>query len=87
MQNLVISPKQKEMLKALDDKEHTEIFLGGAAGGAKSFTGCLWQIMRRMTYPGSRGFLARAQLKSLKESTLLTFFEVCLLYTSDAADE
>lgn len=51
--------------------------MGGAAGGSKSFTGCLWQIMRRMMYPGSRGFLARARLKSLKESTLLTFFEVC----------
>ena len=50
--------------------------MGGAAGGSKSFTGCLWQIMRRLTYSGSRGFLARARLKSLKESTLLTFFEV-----------
>ena len=76
MPNLTVSPKQIEMLKALEDKTHTEIFLGGAAGGAKSFTGCLWQILRRIKYPGSRGFLARAQLKSLKESTLLTFFEV-----------
>ncbi len=50
--------------------------MGGAAGGSKSFTGSLWQIMRRMRYPGSRGFLARAQLKTLKESTLLTFFDV-----------
>ena len=33
--------------------------------------------MRRILYPGSRGFIARARLKSLKESTLLTFFEVC----------
>lgn len=66
-----------EMLKVLEDNKHTEIFMGGAAGGAKSFTGCLWQIMRRMKYPGSRGFLARARLKNLKESTLLTFFEVC----------
>lgn len=65
------------MLQALEDKEHNEIFIGGAAGGAKSFTICLWQILRRMKYPGSRGFIARAQLKSLKESTLLTFFEVC----------
>jgi len=73
---IVISPKQKEILKVLEDKEHTEIFIGGAAGGSKSFTGCLWQIMRRIQYPGSRGFIARARLKSLKESTLLTFFEV-----------
>ncbi|KKL77143.1 hypothetical protein LCGC14_2037800, partial [marine sediment metagenome] len=73
----MISPKQTEILKVLDDNIHTEIFMGGAAGGSKSFTGCLWQIMRRLKYPGSRGFLARARLKNLKESTLLTFFEVC----------
>lgn len=73
----MISPKQEEILKVLEDDIHTEIFMGGAAGGSKSFTGCLWQIMRRLMYPGSRGFLARARLKSLKESTLLTFFEVC----------
>lgn len=66
-----------EILKVLEDKKHTEIFMGGAAGGSKSFTGCLWQIKRRLEYPGSRGFLARAQLKTLKESTLLTFFDVC----------
>lgn len=77
MRNLTISPKQHEMLIALEDDEHTEVFLGGAAGGAKSFTLCLWQIKRRLKYAGSRGFLARARLKDLKASTLLTFFEVC----------
>lgn len=77
MKSLTISPKQNEMFIALEDREHTEIFLGGAAGGSKSFTLCLWQIMRRMKYEGSRGFLARARLKDLKASTLLTFFEVC----------
>ena len=65
------------MFIALEDHEHTEVFLGGAAGGAKSFTGCLWQILRRLKYKGSRGFLARARLKDLKASTLLTFWEVC----------
>ena len=79
MSNLRISPKQTEMLQVLNDEVHTEVFMGGAAGGSKSFTGCLWQITRRLKYPGSRGFLARAQLKTLKESTLLTFFEVCRL--------
>lgn len=77
MVNLTISPKQKEILKVLEDDKHTEIFMGGAAGGSKSFTGCLWQIIRRLKYKGSRGFIARARLKTLKESTLLTFFEVC----------
>lgn len=77
MVNLTICPKQKEILKVLEDDIHTEVFAGGAAGGSKSFTGCLWQIIRRLKYPGSRGFLARARLKSLKDSTLLTFLEVC----------
>ena len=79
MTDLKISPKQKEILKVLEDFEHTEIFFGGSAGGSKSFVGCLWQICRRLKYANSRGFIARAQLKSLKESTLLTFFEVCRL--------
>lgn len=77
MINLPISPKQKELLKALNDDIHTEVFMGGAAGGSKSFTGCLWQILRRLQYSKSRGFLARARLKNLKESTVLTFFDVC----------
>ena len=51
------------------------IIVHNSAGGQKSFTGCLWQIVRRLKYPGTRGFLARARLKSLKQSTLLTFFE------------
>jgi len=74
---IILSPKQREILNVLDDKIHTEIFMGGAAGGSKSFTGSYWQIKRRLRYPNSRGFIARAQLKSLKQSTLLTFFEVC----------
>ena len=77
MVNLEISPKQVQILKVLEDHKHTEVFLGGAAGGSKSFSGCLWQILRRRQYAGSRGFLARAKLKDLKQSTLLTFFEVC----------
>ena len=77
MISLPISPKQREMMQVLDDEIHTEIFMGGAAGGSKSFTGCLWQILRRLKYAGSRGYIARARLKDLKASTLLTFFEVC----------
>ena len=44
---------------------------------SKSFTGCLWIATSCLKYSGSRWFLARARLKSLKESTLLTFWEVC----------
>lgn len=77
IRQIILSQKQREILNVLEDREHTEVFIGGAAGGAKSFTGCYWQIKRRLKYAGSRGFLARARLKDLKASTLLTFFEVC----------
>lgn len=53
---------------------------GGAAGGAKSFLGCAWLIVNCHRYPGSRWLLGRSVLKQLKQSTLLTFFDVCKLW-------
>ena len=69
---------QNELMYDIETKNSSYVLGNGIiVHNSKSFTGCLWQIMRRLTYPRSRGFLARARLKSLKESTLLTFFEVC----------
>ena len=74
-------PKQKEALAALANDSLAEIVLfGGAAGGSKSFTGCAWQIMRRLKYPGTRGLIARSKLHTLKSTTLRTFFEVAKLF-------
>lgn len=71
-------PKQLECLRALTIDSGKEIVLfGGAAGGSKSFTGCAWQIQRRLKYPGTRGVIGRSELKNLKLTTLYTFFEVC----------
>lgn len=50
---------------------------GGAAGGAKSFLGAAWLVMNCFEFPGSRWLLGRAVLKQLKQSTLLTLFDVC----------
>lgn len=43
----------------------------------KSYLGCLWIICNSMRYAKTRYLIGRAVLKNLKESTLLTFFEVC----------
>lgn len=69
--------KQKIAWDFLHDKKTTEVFYGGGAGGGKSWLGCLWLVISAFRYPGTRYLLGRAVLKSLKESTLLTFFEVC----------
>lgn len=51
----------------------TEVLYGGAAGGGKSWFGCMWQIRRRLDYPGTRGAIGRDELKKLKRTTLKTF--------------
>lgn len=71
--------KQTIALDYLEDNITTEVEYGGGAGGGKSILGCYWQIKRRLKYPGTRGLIGRASLKTLKETTLNSFFEVCKL--------
>lgn len=70
------TPKQLEAYQYLTDNVTTELVYGGAAGGAKSYLGCAWMLLNMYAYPGCRGLLGRAVLKQLKQSTLLTLFEV-----------
>jgi hypothetical protein len=49
---------------------------GGGAGGGKSLLGCYWIIKNCFKYPGSRWLIGRSKLKTLKETTLVTFFDV-----------
>jgi len=74
--NLQLSPKQNQAFKVLRDKQTTELFFGGGAGGGKSYLGCMWLILSCLMYPGTRYLMGRARLKSLKESTFLTFLGV-----------
>jgi hypothetical protein len=72
--------KQDEALRILTDDTTVEFLYGGAAGGAKSWTGCTWLAFMCLSYPGTKWFIGREELKRLRESTLITFFKVCNKY-------
>lgn len=71
--------KQEYATYYLKDNETQEVLYGGAAGGGKSALGCLWLIEMCQTYPGTRWLMGRSKLKTLKETTLNTFFELSTL--------
>lgn len=71
--------KQTEALDLLEDKTTKQLVFGGGAGSAKSFLGVYWIIKESLKYPGTRSLIGRSKLKTLKETTLKSFFEVCKL--------
>jgi hypothetical protein len=52
------------------------LWRGEKAGGGKSALGVLWLIEQCQAYPGTRWLMGRSKLKTLKETTLNTFFEL-----------
>jgi len=68
--------KQEHATYFLNDAITEEVLYGGAAGGGKSAFGVLWLIQNCQLYPKTRWLMGRSKLKSLKETTLNTFFEL-----------
>lgn len=71
-----LTKKQTKCLDFLEDNTTKEIIFGGGAGGGKSLLGCYWILKSCLKYPGTRHLIGRAKLKTLKETTFLTFLEV-----------
>lgn len=71
-----LTKKQTIALDLLEDKKTNELVFGGGAGGAKSVLGCYWGAKLSIKYPGLRGVIGRAVLKTLKETTLNTLWWV-----------
>lgn len=69
--------KQTAALDYLEDQTTNDILFGGGAGGAKSVLGCYWLTKCCLKYPGTRWVMGRAVLKTLKETTLNSFFWLC----------
>lgn len=70
------TPKQWQAFIYLTDNKTNEILYGGWARWGKSYLGCAWVIIESLQKPWSVTIIWRNELKRLKQTTLLTFFEV-----------
>lgn len=79
MPELTLSAEQSRAWHLLTNpkyREITRVLYGGAAGSGKSLLISMWLNHMVRSYPETRYYLAREVLKDLKESILLTFFDV-----------
>lgn len=53
------------------------VFLGGGAGGGKSWWLCESRLIKAIAYPGYKSFIGREELTRLMSSTYLTWVKVC----------
>jgi hypothetical protein len=76
---LTISPtlKQHEAYEALRNPLVDTLFLGGGAGGGKSWFITEKSLINALRFPGYKTFIARQELTRLMQSTYLTFVKVC----------
>jgi len=72
-----LTRKQTIALDYLEDAKTTELIFGGGAGGGKSILGVYWIIKSCLKYKGTRWVIGRSSLKTLKETTLNSFWQVC----------
>lgn len=72
-------PKQKRVINWFFDHTQTEVkqlLYGGAAGGGKTRVGVSAIALAALLYDGSRWVIGRSRLKTLKETTLVSLWEV-----------
>lgn len=75
--------KQRNALEILTSNMYEEFLYGGAAGGAKTWTGCAWLIFMCYNHPNIRCFVARKELKDIISSVFVTFKKVARKYGFD----
>ena len=82
-----ISKKQHQFLELLEDPTINELLIGGAGGGAKSFSLGMGATLLARKYPGLRIFMGRKTLKSLKQSTINTLLTKVFPFLGVDGDE
>lgn len=76
---MILTKKQTITLDILENQSNsvTEVIYGGSAGSGKSIIGTYWLLKNCLKYEGTRWLLGRSVLKTLKQTTLQSLFEVC----------
>lgn len=72
--DLKLSQRQYLALQLLNDPQVVELDFGGAAGGAKTWTVCLWMLLQCRDWPGIRIGLGRKEGLRLRQTTVVTLF-------------
>lgn len=73
---IVLSQKQTDAIRLLEDQITTEIVYGGGAGSGKSILGTWWLLKSCIKFNETRWVMGRSKLKTLKETTLKSLFDV-----------
>jgi len=68
--HLRFQPKQRELLRMVEEGRATIIGNGGSKGSAKSYGGRAIMLLRRLKYPGTTGMIFRRKFKQHRENTL-----------------
>jgi phage terminase large subunit len=76
MGDIKLSPRQTEAWKYIFDNKTNEILFGGGVSGGKSYLICLAITTMALQYVGTRYILGRSVLHTLKQTTLVTLFQV-----------
>jgi hypothetical protein len=76
MPDIKLSKRQTQAWEYIFDNKTNEVLYGGGVSGGKSYLLCLAIATMALQYTGTRYILGRSVLHTLKQTTLVTLFQV-----------